>query len=345
MPTAVKTLPKTESRIERMMITAQQKELFRHIIDCNNVHIITHKSPDGDTLASAAALKHVYDLMGKRSEIICSDTVSHRLQFIVDGAEVLDATFAPDFRVCVDVATAELIGEKILGQIDGQIDFCIDHHYSNTGYAKQSIVIGDASSAGEVLYELIVSAGIEIDDFIAEKLYTAISFDTGCFKFSNAKPSTHFVAGKLLEHGFDASMINARLFDFASLEQLKLETSAINSIKQFENKKITILNVTRKMILESGIDEKDIDSLTTVARRVEGTAVSATLKETDKGYVKISLRSNEDFDVSKVAAVFGGGGHVRAAGCIIESSSEEAERRLLEVLIPEWKKYNDNSCR
>lgn len=327
-----------------MTVTAEQKEIFRQLLDCDNIWIIPHKSPDGDALASAEALKHIFTRLGKKSAIVCSDPVSRRLRFITGGKENLEADFTPDYTVCVDVAAPDLIGGKVSGMINGKVNYCIDHHISNTAYAEKTIVMPHASSAGEVLYSLIRDAGISLDEFLARMLYTAISFDTGCFKYSNAGAETHLAAAELLGFGFDAAAINADLFDYAPIEQLRLEANAVNKIRMLADGKIAILTVTKEMIAESGLDERDAEGLSSLTRRVAGTAASATLKQTDEG-MKVSLRSNENFDVSAVAARFGGGGHLRAAGCIIKATPEQAEKMVAEAIVEDWNRYNDNSGR
>ena len=319
--------------------TESRSEIFRSVLDADNIQIITHKNPDGDTLGSSFALLHVLKKMGKNAEVICSDKVSKRMRFISDGIEELLPTFDPDFVVSVDVASPNLIGDS-LADYRTRVDVAIDHHYSNSSFAKKTILSAEASSAGELMFELFEEAGIDFDDYIAEKLYTAISFDTGCFKFSNVTPKTHRIAAQLLNFSFDHSRINTKLFDTASLAQLRIENEAVSSVRQYKNNKITIATVTSEQIARLGVDETEIDGLTAITRRVEGTIVGITVRQKSDGEIKISLRSNENFDVSKIAVKFGGGGHIRAAACVMRCPVEEAEKRILEATFEEWDKQN-----
>ena len=213
------------------MLTENQISDFSELLGKDNICIVMHKSPDGDTIGSSFALLYALNRMGKNTEVVCSDEIPEQFVFISDGKKNLEMLFEPDTVVSVDVASETLFGEKY-GFLSNRVDFSIDHHFSNTFYAKKTILSENISSAGELMFELFKSADIEIDGYIAEKLYIAISFDSGCFRYSNTSPDTHLAASELLRFGFDASSINVKLFDSVSLAQLKLESEALNSVKQ-----------------------------------------------------------------------------------------------------------------
>lgn len=322
----------------------KDKAIFTKLFEKDNIMIIIHKNPDGDTMGSGFALCHALQKRGKRVFVACSDAIKKRMLFVSDGIAELNLQFEPDYIISVDTATKELTGDSMQKYAD-RVDCSIDHHYTNTLYAKDNIVNDASSSVGELLYDLMKACRIEIDYYIAEKLYTALSFDTGCFRFSNATSHTHYVASKLLKYNIPASIINIKLFDIASLQQLKIENAAVSSVKQFRNNCITIVTVTQKMLKELDAQDVDIEGLTTITRRVEGTIVGITLRETAEGEIKVSLRSSDIFDVSKVAMLFGGGGHVKASGCILPGPVEEAEARILKAIFEEWDKTYDNTDR
>lgn len=313
-----------------------QIRVFDSVMEKDNIMIICHKNPDGDALGTAFALLQVLKNAGKRAFVACSDPVPPRMKFIADEQDNLDVIFEPDCIVAVDVATKDLIGEK-LSVYEDRVDFCIDHHHTNTGYAKQTIVCADASSTGELLFDILDVSNIKINDYIAEKLYTAISFDTGCFRFANVKPHTHIVAAKLLEYDFDFEDINRRLFDIASLEQLQIETAVISGVERYKNNTITMLTLTQQMLKDSGSENIDIDGLSSITRRIEGTKMGIAVRELSDGLIKVSLRSLDDkIDVSKIAAVFGGGGHKRASGCSFSVPVDEAKKQLLKAVFKYW---------
>ncbi|MBE6896769.1 MAG: hypothetical protein E7477_06665, partial [Ruminococcaceae bacterium] len=161
-------------------------------------------------------------------------------------------------------------------------------------------------------------------------------------------PETHLAAAELLRYDFDASAINVKMFDCASLAQLKIESDALNSVRQYKDNKITMVTVRYEQVEKLGVNENELGGLTAITRRVAGTVVGITVREKSDGEIRISLRSQQeaplpDFDVSKVAAKFGGGGHVRAAGLSMRCSVEEAEKQVLDAVIEEWDKLYDNS--
>ena len=328
------------------MLTDKQISDFKNLLAKDNICIVMHKSPDGDTIGSSFALLYVLKNMGKNAEVVCSDEISEQMLFISDGRQFCDLTFNPDTVVSVDVASTSLFGDKYM-YLSENVDFAIDHHFSNTFYAKTTILSEKMSSAGELIFELLKASGIEINAYVAEKLYIAIAFDSGCFRYSNTSPNTHLVAAELLKYGFDASSINVRLFDSVPLAQLKLESEVLNSVKQFRNNKITLATIRYSQIEKYGVKENELGGLTAITRRIAGTVVGITIREKSDGGVKISLRSQQElplpeFDVSKVAGRFGGGGHVRAAGLSMSCSVEEAEKQSVDAVTEEWDRLYDN---
>ncbi|MBO5213224.1 MAG: bifunctional oligoribonuclease/PAP phosphatase NrnA [Clostridia bacterium] len=305
---------------------------FRELMSMDDVLILVHRNPDGDCLGTAFALKRAFENLGRRVCVAATGTVDRNLRDITDGAEELKPTFLPSAIVSVDVATQPMLGPDLACYAD-TVDYNIDHHYTNTEYARNNIVFGSASSAGEVLFDLFRACDVEIDDVMAEKLYAAIAFDTGCFRYSNTTAHTHEVTAELLKYSFDAPAVIRKMFDIVPLRQLKLERVALDSLRLYHDGRVILLPITRKMLEENGAEDEDVSGMVSLIRRIEGAAVCATLKETKEGDVKVSLRSADDiFDVSAVASVFGGGGHVKASGCLIKGSMEDAEQRLLSAI-------------
>ncbi len=305
---------------------------FRELMTMDDVLILVHRNPDGDCLGTAFALKRAFENLGRRVCVAATGTVDRNLREITDGAEELKPMFLPSAIVSVDVATQQMLGPDLACYAD-TVDYNIDHHYTNTEYARNNIVFGSASSAGEVLFDLFRACDVEIDDVMAEKLYAAIAFDTGCFRYSNTTAHTHEVTAELLKRSFDAPAVVRTMFDIVPLRQLKMERVAMDSLHLYHDGKVILLPITRTMLEENGAKDEDVSGMVALIRRIEGAVVCATLKETKEGDVKVSLRSADDvFDVSAVAAVFGGGGHVKASGCLIKSTMEDAEARLLAAI-------------
>ena len=325
------------------MFTKKDISIFSEILNKDDVLILTHKSPDGDTLGTAFALKKMLENNGKRACVCCSDKPSPRFSFIVDGKDLSEPEFPEKCVVSVDIATEGLLGDN-MEKYAGKIDYAIDHHITNTYYAKKTIVKPKASSAGEVLWELAKRSNIEIDDYTAAKLYTAISFDTGCFKFANVTPKTMIAAADLLKHNIPFEEINRRLFDITTLEQLKIENEVISKLERYCDGRITLIYLRQETVKKYADENTDTDGLSSIPRRIEGTVVGLSLKETPEGFVKVSLRSYDDrIDVSKIAANFGGGGHKRASGCLIKDMAfDEAKKALVSATEKEWKRVFPN---
>lgn len=319
------------------MYTKKDIDIFKELLLKDNVMILTHKNPDGDTLGSAFALKRVFENNKKRAWVCCSDKPSSRFAFIADGFALDSCPFAPECVVAVDIASENMLGEAFFSYLE-KIDYAIDHHFTNTHYAKKTIVKSEASSTGEILWQLMKRTKVKMDEYIAAKLYTAISFDTGCFKFANVRPSSMIAAADLLKYKIPFEDINRRLFDLSSLEQLKIETAIISSVERYCSDRVTVLYLRQQTLKDFGAEELDIDGISSIPRRIEGTVVGITLKETSEGFIKVSLRSLDDrVDVAKIASVFGGGGHKRAAGCFIKDVDfDTAKENLIKETVKEW---------
>ncbi len=311
------------------MYTNEQITLFKEIFTKDNIRIIAHRSPDGDTLGTCFALCEMLKHNEKTAEVVCSDKIPEKLTILTDGKSELLPTFTPDCIVTVDVATADLMGRDYC-ETAADVDYAIDHHYTNTGFAKNLILDGDCSSAGEFLFYLLEQSGIELTEKAAMLIYSAIASDTGCFKFANTTPETHEAAAKLLRYGIDIEKINKILFDEATLNYIRFECEVVNNMKVFDDK-IVFLPVTKELSEKYELQDGEASGLAYLLRRIKGAQIGATLRETDEK-IRISLRSFGDANVAEIAAKLGGGGHVKASGCGIVGTLEEAEELLLKTI-------------
>ena len=165
------------------------------LLKAENVLLICHKNPDGDTIGSAAALYWALKGLGKTVAVLCADPIPSRYDYMDIG--LYTGQFTPGYTVAVDVAGIQLFGDSI-AEYTRRIDMCIDHHPSNSGYADCMLLDGDAAATAEIIYELLTAIGTEITPTIADCLYTGLSTDTGCFKFANTTARTHEIAAKLI---------------------------------------------------------------------------------------------------------------------------------------------------
>ncbi|MBR3972256.1 MAG: DHH family phosphoesterase [Ruminococcus sp.] len=294
----------------------------------DNVEILTHHYPDGDTLGSAYALCLALQLLGKNARVITSGTPAKKYDFLKEG--VKEQEFNCKFVVSVDVAAPSLLGEN-REKYENIIDLCIDHHKINSIEAKGKFVDAEAAAAGEIIYRLLKEMNVELTPGIASCIYTAVSTDTGCFRYSNTTPETLRIAAELMGITPHWHRINTVMFEMKSKEKLRLERMVYKTLEYFCEGKCAVIYTTLKMQQESGVPDGELEGLASIPRQIEGVLLGITMKEKEEGVFKVSVRSNEDINAAEFCARFGGGGHNAAAGCTVEGTLEEAKAKLIEA--------------
>lgn len=303
-------------------------DLCQYLKDNDNYLVLTHASPDGDTLGSAYALKLGLKKLGKKVQVICPDEIPHKYDYFIDDSE---CDFIPETVVAVDVADIKLLGD-LWERFEGRIDLNIDHHVSNTHYAKRLYLDEKAAACAESIYEILDELGIEFDKDIANALYTGISTDTGCFKYINVTTHTHEVAAKLHSIGVDAAEINRIMFDTKSKGRVKMEMMVLNGAEFHFDDRCMMLAVTLDIQNKTGCSKSDMEGVASMSRSVEGVLVGVAIKESQKNVFKISLRTYDPLDASAICKKLGGGGHKAAAGCTVEGTLKEAKAAILSAI-------------
>lgn len=307
-------------------ISIQQAAEF--LKNCRDVHILIHRSPDGDCVGSGYSLQAALRQFGIRSRVLCSDPIPPRFSFLLPDEPEED--FAAQTVVSVDVADEKLFGE-LEDTYGGKVDLCIDHHISNLKYAENLLLEPDSSAACEVLYKVYREMGVTLTPQIAKCLYTGMATDTGCFKFSNTTPDTHIFAAEIMRAFPDIryDLINREMFDVKSRSRLRAETIMLHNMEYHAAGRITIVWATLDVCHANGVDEKDMEGLTSLGLQPEGVEVGITVREREPGVYKVSMRSSRDVNVSAICQQFGGGGHIKAAGCQLTGTRDEIRGRLL----------------
>lgn len=298
--------------------------------NCKSAYILIHQSPDGDCIGAGTALYYILRSMGKKARVVCSDAIPHRYDFMHE--EYADEKFEPELIIAADVADEKLLGKyrEIYG---GKVDLCIDHHISNTGYAKNTLVRPDASAACEVVYELIKIMNIKLDDRLTKCIYTGIATDTGCFKYENTTARCHEIVAELKKiSSVNFAWINRIMFDVKSRGRLKMESMAVDSMEHFLNGKCTMITITKEMLEKMDVDASELEGIAGIPLQVEEVEVGVTIKQRDENSYKISMRSANDANVSEICSLLGGGGHVKAAGCLLHGSLEEVKKQIVEAV-------------
>ncbi len=301
----------------------------QRLLQQDNILLLCHKNPDGDTVGSASALCHALHTLGKTAAIACSDPISSRYDYM--QVPLYDGSFEPGYIVAVDVAGLQLFGAGTIAWAE-KANMCIDHHASHNAYADAVVLDGTAAACAELVYDLLGQLGVEINPLIADCLYTGVATDTGCFKFANVTPNTHRVAAALMEAGARYTKLNALLFESKSRSQLAVEALVLKNMEFYYDGRCAITSLTLEEIEAAGAKPVDLESVTGIARAIEGVQVGITMRQQPTGSYKISVRTSEEVDASAVATAFGGGGHHGAAGCEVFGGLENAKQALLEAV-------------
>ena len=305
------------------------QQMAERLCAADNILVLCHKNPDGDTIGCGSALCHALKALGKTAAVLCSDAVPSRYSFTAPVP--FRGEFEPKTVVAVDVASVQLFGENNgVPQYTRHVDLCIDHHTGNSGYADFTLLDGNAAAAAELLYEVIREMGVEITPLIANCLYTGLATDTGCFRFSNTTAETHKAAAALIEAGADVERLNERLFESHSHARVIAERMALESLEFYYDDRCALICLTWDQIQAAGVAGAELEDLTSLPRSIEGVEVGLTLRQQKDGSFKISVRTGHDTNACNIARRLGGGGHPRAAGCEISGNPDNAKHAILE---------------
>ena len=297
--------------------------------DNDNYTILTHAHPDGDTLGSGFGLCLALRAMGKKANVVNEEEIPAKFRYL----EVEKQDFEEETVIAVDIADLSLMGKTISAKYENLVDLCIDHHSANRQFAKLSFIDAKAAATAEIIVELVELLGVEITSGIADRLYTGISTDTGCFRYANVTPKTHLFAAQLMGYGANASRINTAMFETKTRTYAALERMVLDGMEFYFDGKCAVVTITRAMFEKSGSDENECDGIAALSRQVEGVLVGVTVREKHDGTFKASVRTHDPVDASAICAKLGGGGHRNASGCTLPYNSlEEAKQKLLETI-------------
>ena len=303
----------------------------------DNFLLASHVNPEGDAVASVLALDSLLRRLGKKTLIVCEDPFPERLNCLPSDRwhEVKDVPASRKFDALVvaDCPVLERIGsvQKLL-TAKTEI-FNIDHHVSNTRFGHHNYVQPKASACGEVVYEIFEHFKMKLNKDEAMALYVSISTDTGSFKYSNTTVKSHLVASKLIQTGIDIEKINDALYATYSFEKIQLYSLLLGKVESSRDGTVAWVKLTCDDLKKTGATYEDTEGFIDFLRYLKEVRFCFFLSELpapSPSQVRVSLRSKDSYDVSKVAVYFGGGGHKKAAGCTINGTLEEATKKILE---------------
>lgn len=302
--------------------------------------ILTHASPDGDTLGSACALAMGLQKMGKRAYVLCPEAIPKKFNYFMK--KLHNRAFKHKTVIAVDIADETLLG-SLKDEFSGKIDLCIDHHISNKEYAENLYLDADASATAECIFAVLKAMHAPLDDVMAAALYTGISTDTGCFKYSNVTAKTFDIAKKLYAYNIGADEINRIMFDTKSKNRLMLERMVLDTAEFHFDERCMLLCVTTEIQEETKCSGSELEGVAAISRSVEGVLAGVTVKQTGEDTYKISLRTYAPLDAANICKRLGGGGHKAAAGCTLTGSLSQVKQQILGSVKTELEETNAGS--
>jgi bifunctional oligoribonuclease and PAP phosphatase NrnA len=287
--------------------------------------LVSHVSPDGDTLGSTLALAEGLKQTGKKVTIMVDDEIASTYSFMPGVGEYVHPqkgrTYETDLLVIVDASSLDRVG--IIAECVKAPILNIDHHVSNTKFADYLWLDDSAAATGEMMFALLKEMQIEITLAMSICLYVAIATDCGFFKYSNTTAASMRAAAELLERGVEPNVVSDFL-EMKSHANIELLCKVLNTLTFAENGRIGIIEIRH----EDYNKDIDTDSFISYPRYVVGVEVAVMFKAVEPGKTRVSMRSRW-IDVSKIALAFNGGGHKKAAGCTIDAELGEAKKQLL----------------
>ncbi len=294
-----------------------------------SVVILGHVRPDGDCLGSTLGLYHYIqtNYPAIRAAVYLEES-SPKFGYLAGYDAILHETDEEryEFCICLDCGDEERLGSFGVFLANASKSLCLDHHITNTRFCEVNLVSENASSTCEVLFEQLDEE--KIDKAAAECLYTGLIHDTGVFKYSCTSARTMEIAGKLMAKGIDfGSIIDNSFYKKTYVQNQILGRALLESITFLDGK--CIFSALRQSEMEFyGVNGKDMDGIIDQLRLTEGVEVAIFMYQTGPQEFKVSLRSQNAVDVSRIASYFGGGGHVRAAGCTMSGRIHDVVNNL-----------------
>ena len=283
--------------------------------------LTTHQHPDADAIGSCLALALALQQLRKEAQVVLAEPVPVSCRFLPGANAVLPTSrFSSDQQVAAVVLDCggpprTAIQEQDYTRTEPRI--VIDHHLTNELASPLHWVDPEAAATGVLVYRLLSRLGVKIERDIATNLYAAITTDTGWFRFSNTTPESLAVCATLVQAGADFRAVSKHLFEERTFAATKLMGRALGSLQADSSGSIVWATLTRQDYVDCGASDEETEGIVNHLKAVRGAEVAILFRETAEGKTRVSLRSEGNVDVSKIAQQFAGGGHAPAAGCSI----------------------------
>lgn len=305
------------------------KETAEFINNGNNFAIISHISPDGDTMGSAAALLYALKKLGKNGKWFCEGEVPKDFMKIDEIASLVSESEIDSFDsvICVDISSSDRMGNciELFKRIPRKAQ--IDHHITNTLFADTNLV-REHSAASFIILELLNFMGIKLDEHIARALFVGVSTDTGRLSHADVTADEVALTAQLYKYSINQNELIDTLFRTTTLTKTRINGRAAQHIQTALDGRVTYSYLEYDDYAELEATGSDSENVIEMCRSVEGTRIAFFLRQVHNGF-KVSMRCTTDYDVSTICESFGGGGHKLAAGCTIEGSLWDVIMQIL----------------
>ena len=302
------------------------------IREADDVLLVCHINPDGDTLGSMIALGlALEEHLGKTVTLLSADGVPAIYDFLPGVERITTATERRNFDLAIVLDAGDLtrVGRAREAAESAPLLIDIDHHVTANVFGDIRLLDATAAATGEIVYDLLAALGAPLTRPIAEALLCALLTDTGSFRFLNVTPRTLRIAAETVAAGASPDRIAEQVFENKPFAAQKLLGRALQSMRRSADGRIVWAHVSQADFTEIGGTDQDTEGIVSAVRAVRGADVALFLREMATGRIRVSLRSRDPFDVSLVAQHFGGGGHRLASGCTLDGPLAEAEARLV----------------
>jgi phosphoesterase RecJ-like protein len=296
--------------------------------------VVSHVRPDGDAYGSTLALALTLRALGKDVRVHNEDGLSPLFEFLPGSEGLREKPVAPEpdrIIIAVDCADQKRLG-KVFDSWGRTPDINIDHHISNTGYGKLSLLDAESPAAAQVLYEIFAALNWPLTPAIAANLYVGLMTDTGCFRYRQTTARTFAIAAKLVEAGADPTDLAEACYQSYRAERLLLLAEVLGSIRFANQKRIASVTLTPEMYARSGAIPEESEGLIEHLQAVKSVECAFLLESLADGLTRASLRSRGSVDVQKICQEFGGGGHRLAAGLRTKLPPAEMEKKLIDLI-------------
>ena len=312
------------------MSSLTKNEAAQWLEERDHFAILTHRRPDGDTIGSAATLCRGLRQLGKTAHIVENPEITPKYAHL---HESLTKKWVDegDSIVSVDVASPNMLPDSFQSLI-GKIGLRIDHHETATSFTEAELVEPEAAACAETVYDVLMLLGMELDKPTAEALYTALSTDTGCFRYANTTAHTYRTAAACADAGADLHAITQRIFETNTFRRLKIQSWITENAHFLADGQIAIVAIPLSVEQEIGVNEDDMENISGFPRTIEGVKIAVTIREKANGSVKASIRAVPGCDAAAICAKFGGGGHKGAAGATMHMTLAEATDALIAAM-------------